>query len=160
MKILAIDPGFERVGLAIIEKGENNKHNLLFSCCFKTSKNLSFEERLFLIGKKIKEIIKKYKPESLAIEKLFLNINFKTFMGVAEARGVIIFCAKESGLSVYEYTPLQIKIAVTGYGRASKEMVTNMVRKLIKINSSSNSDDEMDAIAIGLTFLAYQKKIT
>lgn len=157
MRILSIDPGFERIGIAIIDQGDNHKHLLVFSCCFKTSNKLSFDQRLVLIGQKIKEVIKKYKPESLSIEKLFLNTNFKTFMGVAESRGVIVYCAKELGLTVFEYTPLQIKIAVTGYGRASKEMVISMVKKLILVSSGSNSDDELDAIAIGLTHLASQK---
>lgn len=158
MKILSIDPGFERVGIAVLEqKNKKEEQNLLYSNCFKTSAKLSFHERLLLIGNEVKNIIKKYKPEVLAIEKLYFTTNQKTAMGVSEARGVIIYCTKEFGLEVFEYTPPQIKIAVTGYGKSDKNMVMSMVPKLIKINKEINSDDELDAIAIGLTCFAHEK---
>ncbi|MFA7000191.1 MAG: crossover junction endodeoxyribonuclease RuvC [Candidatus Paceibacterota bacterium] len=157
MKILAIDPGFERVGIAVIEKTNEAKHLLVYSNCFKTSAKIPFHERLTLIGKELEKIIKKYKPEALAIEKLYFTTNQKTVMGVSEARGVIIYSASRNNLSIFEYTPPQIKVAVTGYGKASKEMVMSMVPKLINIDKSINSDDELDAIAIGLTLLACEK---
>ncbi|ETB64099.1 TPA: crossover junction endodeoxyribonuclease RuvC [Candidatus Nomurabacteria bacterium] len=158
MKILSVDPGFERVGIAIINKEKNKeKEELIYSDCFKTSAKISFHERLLLIGKEISRVIKEYKPESLAIEKLYFTTNQKTVMGVSEARGIIIYVAKENGLHTFEYTPPQIKIAVTGYGKSDKNMVMSMVPKLIKINKIITSDDELDAIAIGLTCFAHEK---
>jgi len=160
MKVLAIDPGFERVGIAIIEKTNAPKHLLVYSCCFKTSAKIPFPERLRNIGNEVEKVIKKYKPEFLAIEKLYFTTNQKTAMGVSEARGTIIYVASKNGLSIYEYTPPQIKVAVTGYGKASKQMLMSMVPKLIDIKKDINSDDELDAIAIGLTCLACEKLST
>ena len=130
MKILGIDPGFERLGVAVLEKPNKKsaitkshsetRERVLFSECFKTSANLEFSERLNLIGEEIKKIIKKYKPEVLSIETLFLTTNHKTVMRVAEARGVVIYEAARAGLKIFEASPPQIKIATTGYeiGRA------------------------------------------
>lgn len=157
MKIISIDPGYERIGIAVIEKTFLKKDVLVFSECFKTSAKIPFHERLTNIGNEVERVIKKYKPEALGIEKLYLTTNQKTVMGVSEARGVIIYTASRNNLSVYEYTPPQIKIAVTGYGKASKEMVMSMVPKLIDIDPKINSDDELDAVAIGLTLLACEK---
>ncbi len=154
MKILSIDPGFERIGIAIIEKTFLKKDILVYSTCFKTSAKIPFPERLKNIGNEIEKNIKKYKPEALAIEKLYFTTNQKTVMGVSEARGTIIYVAAKNNLAVYEYTPPQIKVAVTGYGKASKDMIMSMVPKLIDIKTTINSDDEMDAIAVGLTCLA------
>jgi len=157
MKILSIDPGFERVGIAVIEKTFLQKDILVYSECFKTSAKISFPERLKKIGNEVEKIIKKYKPEVLAIEKLYFTTNQKTAMGVSEARGAIVYIASKNGLLVYEYTPPQVKVAVTGYGKASKEMLMSMIPKLIDIKKGINSDDELDAIAIGLTCLACEK---
>jgi crossover junction endodeoxyribonuclease RuvC len=157
MKILSIDPGFERVGIAVIERDSNKKDNLIYSDCFKTSAKIPFHQRLTLIGDEVERIIKKYKPQALAIEKLYFTTNQKTVMGVSEARGVMIYSASRNGLEIFEYTPPQIKIAVTGYGKADKKMVINMVFKLIKIEKLTSSDDELDAIAIGITCLAHEK---
>ncbi|MES2930421.1 MAG: crossover junction endodeoxyribonuclease RuvC [Patescibacteria group bacterium] len=157
MKILSIDPGFERVGIAIIERTPKAKDTLSYSACFKTSAKIPFPERLALIGAEIERIIEKYEPRALGIEKLYFTTNQKTAMGVSEARGVIVYTAARNGLSIFEYTPGQIKTAVTGYGKADKAMVMSMVPKLIKMNAKTDSDDELDAIAIGLTCLACEK---
>jgi len=157
MRILSIDPGYERVGFAVIEK-QNNKEVVFYSDCFKTSTKDPLYKRLGNIGEEVKRVIKKYKPEALAIETLFFNTNQKTVMQVAEARGVIIGEAAHAGLSVYEYTPLQVKIAITGYGRAPKKQISSMVQKLVEIdNTKKMIDDEFDAIAIGLTHFAHTK---
>lgn len=156
-KILAIDPGYERIGIAILEKGIGKKESLVFSECFKTSSKLQLHDRLKNIGERVSEVIKKYNPEALSIEKLYFTTNQKTVMGVSEARGVILFVSKINNLNVFEYTPPQIKIAVTGYGKATKEMVMSMVPKLIEIEKTIKSDDELDAIAIGLTCFACEK---
>lgn len=157
MNILAIDPGFERIGIAIIKHEQKEKDVLVYSTCFKTSAKIPFNERLKAIGEEVEKIIKKYKPEVLAIEKLFFTTNQKTVMGVSEARGVIVYMASLFGLRVFEYTPPQIKVAVTGYGKADKNMVMSMVFKLIKMDTKTNSDDELDAISVGLTCLACEK---
>lgn len=157
MRILSIDPGFERVGIAILDKTNTGKHELVFSTCFKTSSKLNFHERLNLIGKEIESTIAQYKPQALSIEKLYFTTNQKTVMGVSEARGVIIYIAAKNGLKIFEYTPPQIKIAVTGYGKSTKEMVMSMVPKLINIEKKTSSDDELDAIAAGITCLACER---
>ncbi|MDD2935232.1 MAG: crossover junction endodeoxyribonuclease RuvC [Candidatus Pacebacteria bacterium] len=154
MKIISIDPGYERIGIAIIEKLEREKEVLIYSDCFKTSSKLSLNERFFLIGQEINKVIKEYEAEALAIETLFFTSNKKTVMGVSEARGVIMYQAMLNKIPVFEYTPLQIKIAVTGYGKSDKKQVTDMVTRLIKIEKEIKHDDEYDAIAVGLTHLA------
>ena len=156
MIILGIDPGFERLGIAVLEKNKGEKkEKVLFSECFKTSAKLEFPKRLFLIGKEIKNIIKKFKPEVLAIETLFLTTNQKTVMHVAEVRGVIIYEASLAGLKIFEASPPQIKIAITGYGKANKEQVMKMVKILVDIDNTKKSDDELDAIAVALTAFAH-----
>jgi crossover junction endodeoxyribonuclease RuvC len=160
MRILGIDPGFERLGIAILDpvvrerRGEKN-HQVIFSECFKTSSKLPFSERLFLIGEEVRKIIKKYQPEILAIETLFLNTNQKTVMRVAEARGVVVYEASRAKLKIFEATPLQIKIATTGYGRSDKNQIMKMVKILVEIEKDKTSDDELDAVAIALTAFAY-----
>lgn len=180
MRILGIDPGYERLGIAVLEKPHSTKasasrskpfdyaqgkEQVIFSECFKTSAKLEFFERLNLIGEEIRKIIKKYQPEILAIETLFLNTNHKTVMRVAEARGVIIYEASRAEMKIFEATPLQIKIATTGYGRANKEQMVKMVKILVDIDklktrdrAGQASDDELDAIAIALTAFAHLKK--
>lgn len=154
MKIISIDPGYEKVGIAIVEKNKSEKENLIFSECFQTSAKLSLPERLFLIGQEIDKLIKEYEAEAMAIEKLFFTTNQKTVMGVSEARGVIIYQAILNKIPVFEYTPLQIKIAITGYGRGNKKQVISMIHNLIKIDKKIKHDDEYDAIGTGLTHLA------
>ncbi|MFA5937295.1 MAG: crossover junction endodeoxyribonuclease RuvC [Candidatus Paceibacterota bacterium] len=166
MKILGIDPGFERIGIAILEKNKGDKQpfdktqgkeEVLYSMCFHTSAKLEFSKRLLLIGQEVKKIIKEYKPEVLAIETLFLTTNQKTVMHVAEARGVIIYEASICGLKIFEASPPQIKIATTGYGKANKEQVMKMVKILVDIDNTKKSDDELDAIAIAITAFAHNR---
>ena len=158
MKILGIDPGFERLGIAILKKNKGDKkERVLFSECFKTSPKLEFSERLVLLGQEIHKIIKKYKPEILAIETLFLTTNQKTVMHVAEVRGILIYEAKMAGIKIFEASPPQIKVATTGYGKADKAQINKMVKILVDVEKSISSDDELDAIAIALTGFAYIK---
>lgn len=156
-RILAIDPGYERIGVAVLEKDSSGKEVLLFSECFKTSSKIPHYERLTSIGKELDSVIKKYKPNIMSIEKLYFTTNQKTVMGVSEARGVMLFVGKTNNLKIFEYTPPEIKVAVTGYGKATKEMVMVMVPKLVKIEKTIKSDDELDAVAIGLTCFACEK---
>lgn len=156
MRILAIDPGYDRLGIAILEK-QNGKEVALFSSCVITDKKSPHSERLARIGSETKKVMVEWKPSVLAIETLFLFSNQKTAMKVAEARGVILYEAALAGLRVFEYTPLQIKIAVTGYGRSDKRQVTEMVQKLVVLPRKKRLDDEYDALAIGITCLAMEK---
>ena len=156
--VLGIDPGFERLGIAIISKTlGDKKETVIYSECFHTSAKLPFHERLTLLGEKVGTIIKKYKPTALAIEKLYFAANQKTAMNVAEARGVVVYEASKQGLQICEYTPLEIKVAITGYGKASKDMVMSMIPKLCNMEKQTASDDELDAVAIGLTAFAREK---
>lgn len=155
MRIIAVDPGYERLGIAVLDKKE--REELLFSECFKTSKILPFPERLELVGREIERIIQKFSPTELAIENLFIDNNQKTAMRVSETRGAILYQARLSGLSITEYTPLQIKLAVAGYGKATKPQMMSMVRKLIAGTENKFQDDEMDAIATGITHFAHTR---
>ncbi len=158
MKILSIDPGYERLGIAILEKEKKGaEEKYIFSETFQTDKQEDFIKRLFLLGKRIEEIIEEYKPKILSIEKLFFNTNQKTATNVAEVRGVIIFLALKNRMKVFQYTPLQIKVALTGNGRSDKKQVIYMVKQLIKLEKELKFDDEFDAIATGLTYFAIEK---
>jgi len=119
-------------------------------------RNLDFDKRLRLIGKEIERLIKLYKPDMLAAEKLYFNSNQKTAMMVSEVRGAVIYIAARKGIKVAEYTPQRVKMAITGYGRGSKEQVISMVPRLIDVEKHIAHDDEFDAIAIGLTCLAIE----
>lgn len=156
--ILAVDPGFDRMGLAIMKLGKD-KPKLLFSQCLETDAKKERADRLLSVGTTIKNVIEKWHPESLAIETLFFNANAKSAMGVAEARGIVIYEAMSAGIEIFEYSPQAIKIAVTGHGRADKIQVAMMVKKLVDLSekSSKRLDDEIDAIAVGITHLATHK---
>lgn len=158
--VLAIDPGFDRIGLAVM-KFERDKPKLLFSECFKTNAKKVRSERLLSIGQEIKSIVAKWKPKDLAIETLFFNTNTTSAIGVAEARGIIIYEAMQADMEVFEYSPQSIKIAVTGYGKADKIQMEMMIKRLINlpVKLSRRLDDEVDAIALGITHLATQKGI-
>lgn len=152
-RVLGIDPGYERLGIAVVEK-QNNKETVVYSECFHTQKNIFFHERLFLLGEKIRGVIEEYEPQALAIETLMFNTNQKTAINVAHARGVVLYEAAKEKLLVYEFTPLQIKIAITGYGRSDKRQMMEMMERLVKIGKKNAKDDEYDAIACALTCLA------
>jgi crossover junction endodeoxyribonuclease RuvC len=154
MRVLAIDPGYERMGVAILERPARGKDELLYSDCIKTSASLEFADRLTYLGRELSELIKKWRPDSVATEKLFFTTNQKTGIHIAEIRGMIIFITRTADLALYEYTPLEIKTAIAGYGKADKKQVATMVRALISLKKIPKYDDEYDAIAIGLTYLA------
>lgn len=156
MTTLSIDPGFERLGLAVIEKKQ--KEVLLFSECFQTSKKDSFPKRLLIIKNRLEEVIKKYKPDSISIETLFFSANTKTALAVSELRGVILVTAEQYTIPIFEYNPMQIKVAVTGNGKADKKAIIQILPKIIKIEKEIVFDDEFDAIAVGITHFAYNNK--
>lgn len=157
MRILAIDPGYERLGVAVIERVPGNKEQLLYSDCFRTSPKDPFETRLLAIGQEIERVIEQFQPKALAIENLFLSNNQKTAMRVAEVRGAIIYLATKYGLFTGEMTPLQIKLAITGDGKSTKDQMIKMINLLVKMHGKKALDDEYDAISAGLAFFALGK---
>lgn len=153
MKVIGIDPGYDRLGVAVMEK--NHSHgNLLFSSCLVTDRAQDFSLRLRAIGIALEEILTIHAPDALAIEHLYFNTNQKTAVHVAEVRGVVVYLACLHGCRVLEYTPQEIKVAVTGYGKSDKRQVTSMVMRLLPEAKKDALDDEYDAIAIALTALA------
>lgn len=153
-RILGIDPGYGRLGIAILDNEKNNP-KLVHSECFQTSEKLEHGDRLGLIAEKTREIIKKFKPARLAIETLIFSKNVKTALKVAEVRGVIMAEAANAGIETLEYHPNSIKIAITGYGKSDKKQIIFMIDKILQINKTGKKkiryDDEYDAIAIALT---------
>jgi crossover junction endodeoxyribonuclease RuvC len=143
-KALAIDPGYDRIGIALFE-GERLVHS---ECFVPDSKE--FSERLLKIHTHLVATMKKFKPDAVAIETLFMTRNQKTAIKVAEARGVAILAAAESGVPLFEYSPQAVKIAVTGSGNADKKGVIKMVDLILKLPAKKRLDDEYDAIALGL----------
>lgn len=157
MKMLGIDPGYDRLGISIVEKNiENHKETVVFSECFETDKKLNIPDRLHKVGERVQEILDQYSPDALSLETLFFNNNQKTAMAVSGARGIILYLAKKHGCLVYEYHPQEIKVAVTGYGKSDKTAVTAMVRQLVSNCPEKAKDDEYDAIAIAITGLAHE----
>lgn len=157
MRILSIDPGYERLGVAILDKEKGKKEVLVFSDCIKTSAKDIFEDRLTQIGLQVEQLIQEYKPEALSIENLFISNNQKTAMRVAEVRGTLIYICRKNGLQIKEFTPLQVKLSVTGDGKSSKDQMIKMVKLLVKDVKSGALDDEYDAIAVGLAYFAYSR---
>ena len=151
MIILGVDPGIARTGWGIIEKVKSSKLKVQSYGCIETQAGLPIERRLQIIREELVRIIKKYKPQALSVEELFFNTNAKTAMIVGQARGVVIVTAADLGLDVFSYTPLQVKAALTGYGRAEKDQMGKMVKILLGLDSIPKLDDTVDALACALT---------
>ena len=149
MRILGIDPGIALVGWGVIDAAGGAASVVDFGC-IKTTADTATEDRLAAVFSQLNEIIKKYRPEAMAVEELFWNTNQKTGIIVAEARGVILLAAKLNGVEIFEYTPLQVKQAVVGYGRAEKRQVISMVTALLKLREAPKPDDTADALAIAV----------
>lgn len=154
MRILGIDPGYDRVGIAIVED-----KNLIHSECFTTNPKDDFHTRLRQVGERLRYIIAEYKPERMAIESLFITKNQKTAMKVAEARGVISYEAALKDIPITEFTPPEIKVAVTGHGGSDKAQIIKMIPLLLKMQKKKALDDEYDAIAVALTCQAHGSHI-
>jgi crossover junction endodeoxyribonuclease RuvC len=150
MRILGIDPGIGRAGWGVIET-QNSKLKTQNFGCIETSMKTAPEKRLQEVYAAVSRIINEEKPNALAIEDLFFNSNAKTALVVGQARGVILLAAAQNNIPVTVYTPLQVKLAVTGYGRAEKGQVAKMVKALLKLTSMPKLDDTTDALAIALT---------
>ena len=149
MRILGIDPGYAIVGYGII-RYENNRFTILDFGAITTPAGMAFEERLKCIYEDLCYLFDKYKPDAMAIEKLFFNTNKKTAVDVAQARGVILLAAKMNGAECFEYTPLQVKQSVVGYGRAEKKQVQEMTRQILNLSAVPKPDDTADALAMAI----------
>jgi len=152
-RVLAFDPGYERLGVAVVER-EGSRETLIHSDCIRTPASLPFEDRLLMVGDAAEALIKEYAPSTVALEEIYFQKNEKTATKIAEVRGLLTYIARKAGLPVRHFTPQEVKIAVTGYGKSDKSAVTMMVAKLVSLPAKKRLDDEMDAIAIGLTCLA------
>lgn len=152
MRILAIDPGYDRLGIAVLE-GDASRPTLLWSDCVRPKKG-DGSERLAHISLAVTGAITEYFPDAVAIETLFFSVNKKTAFGVAEARGAILAAAGIASLPVMEYSPQQVKSAVTGHGGATKAAMARMIPLLLTLPKKKRLDDELDAIGIGITALA------
>lgn len=156
MRVLAVDPGYDRLGVAVMEK-INGKEHLIHSECILTDKKDTLPERIGELGSALEVLIKKYKPDQVAIETLFFNKNLKTAVAVAEARGVVIYLARKYKAEVREFGPQEIKVAVTGYGKSDKRAVMDMLMRLVPDLPKTALDDEYDAIAVAVTALAHHR---
>jgi len=154
MKVIAVDPGYDRLGVAVMELIDG-KEFLHYSGCIETNKELPLAQRLKGVGDGFQTLLTKYSPNTVAIETLFFNKNVKTAIGVAQARGIISYLAQVAGCDVFEFGPQEIKIAVTGNGASDKKSVIEMVHRLVPQAPQQALDDEYDAIAIGVTCLAH-----
>ncbi|MEK7068739.1 MAG: crossover junction endodeoxyribonuclease RuvC [Patescibacteria group bacterium] len=153
MRVLAFDPGYERLGTAVLDR-EKGKDVLRHSGCIQTSASLSFPERLKEIGAAAEQLMDEWQPQCVALEEVYFKNNAKTAMQVAEVRGVLTYLAAARGLPVHQYTPLEVKVAVTGHGGSDKAAIALMVPKLLPLPRGERLDDELDAIAVGITCLA------
>ena len=149
MRVLGIDPGYAIVGWGVVEYISNRFAPIGYGAVI-TEKDTPFEQRLVEIYESVFDICKRYQPEALSIEKLYYQHNQTTVIGVAEARGVILLAAAQCGVPIYEYTPMQVKQAVVGYGGADKHQVMEMTRRILKMEKVARPDDAADAIAIAL----------
>lgn len=158
MKILGIDPGTGIVGFGVIESA-GDRFNLIDGGVIRTSAKDSDSKRLKVIADELDGIIKQAKPEVMAIEKLFFAQNVTTAMSVSQARGVIMLCGENNNLPIFEYTPLQIKQSLTGYGKAEKHQVQEMVRTILRLKDVPKPDDCADALACAITYAMTYKVI-
>ena len=149
MIIIGIDPGYAITGYGIV-RSENHKLSVLEYGVISTRSTMPFEKRLLTISERLESLCAQYRPDSMAVEELFFSRNTTTAMGTAHARGVAILTGARAGIGIYEYTPMQVKLAVTGYGKADKKQVDYMVKLLLKINEEIRPDDAADALAVAI----------
>ena len=149
MRILGIDPGFAITGYSVIDY-VGNKFKLITAGAIETKAGISFPVRLNKIYEDLNTIIEEYKPEAMAVEELFFNNNIKTGINVAQARGIVLVVGYRNGVPIFEYTPLQVKQAVVGYGRAEKKQVQKMVQSILKVEKVPKLDDITDSMAIAI----------
>jgi len=149
MRILGIDPGYATIGFGLIEAERAQVHMVTYGA-ITTPAGLPLSRRLYQIGTDMEELIRQVKPDVIAVEELFFNTNITTGIAVAHGRGVILYAAERCGIPLFEYTPSQVKLAVTGYGKAEKHQVMDMTKRLLKLKSTPKPDDAADALALAL----------
>ena len=157
MIILGIDPGFAITGVGVIEY-KNNKFKVLDYGAITTDSGLKLSQRLLLLYNKLENVIIKHNPDVVAIEELFFNKNIKTALNVGHGRGVVLLAAAKNNKKIFEYTPLQVKQSVVGYGRAEKNQVQQMVKMILNLKSIPKPDDVADALAVAVC-CAHSNKI-
>ena len=149
MRILGIDPGFATIGFGLVEADRGQVHMVTYGA-ITTPAGLPLSRRLYQIGTDMEDLIGQLKPDVISIEELFFNTNITTGIAVAHGRGVILYAAEQCGIPLYEYTPSQVKMAVTGYGKAEKRQVMDMTRRLLKLPSVPRPDDAADALGLAI----------
>lgn len=152
MLVLGIDPGTATIGYALVRKNKNTFETICYGC-INTKPDRCDGDRLCILEKKLSEIVKKYNPDQASVEKIFFFKNVKTVIGVSQARGVIMATLAKLNIETHEYTPLQIKISVSGYGKAPKMQVQKMVKTLLNLKEIPKPDDAADALAIAICHL-------
>lgn len=157
MKVLGLDPGTAIVGYGLIEQKDDLTLRVVDFGCLLTSKEQEKNERLFELFRDLGKLLRKFKPDQVVLEELFFFKNFKTALAVAEARGGLILCAKNQGLPIFEYTPLEVKQALTSYGRAPKAQVQKMVKEVLNLKHEVKPDDAADALAVAWCHLQTAK---
>ena len=149
MRILGIDPGYATIGFGLVEAERAKVHMLTYGA-ITTPAGLPLSHRLYQIGTDMEDLIGQLKPDIISIEELFFNTNITTGIAVAHGRGVLLYAAEQCGIPLYEYTPSQVKAAVTGYGKAEKRQVMDMTRRLLNLKTVPRPDDAADALALAL----------
>lgn len=155
--VLGIDPGFGRLGFAVLV-GERGQTTITTFGCIETSAKQAHGERLAKVASEVAALVKRYQPMTVAIERLFFSKNVKTALQVAEARGVILLTLSQAGITPLEFSPQEVKLAATGDAKADKEQVQKMLKLMFKLKQPPKPDDAADAVAIALCGLAYQTK--
>lgn len=149
MVILGIDPGYAIVGFGVL-RSERGSHNLLACGAINTPAGIPLPKRLLQIATDLQELIQQFKPDAVAVERLYFGNNVTTGIGVAQARGVILMVLEHNGIPIFEYDPSQVKMAVVGYGKAEKHQVMDMTKRLLNLKAVPKPDDAADAVAIAL----------
>ena len=149
MVIFGIDPGYAIVGCGIV-RYERNDFSLMGCGAVTTDKDMPFNKRLTKIYDDITRLLEKFKPDAVSIERLYFNTNQKTAIDVAQARGVIVLAVEKAGIPIFEYTPLQVKQSIVGYGRAEKQQVQEMTRMFLHLDKIPKPDDAADALALAI----------
>lgn len=149
MRILGIDPGIATVGFGVVDS-ERGRQKFISCGVVTTPPGIPLSERLEQIYSDLGELIRSFAPDAVAVEELFFNTNITTGIAVAHGRGIILLAARHAGVPIFEYTPLQVKQAVVGYGRADKRQVIDMVKRILNMRAAPKPDDAADAVAIAL----------
>lgn len=149
MRVMGIDPGYAIVGYGVLDEGGGKVLPVTFGAVT-TEAHTRFEDRLQEVYGDMRQLLDAYKPDAMAIETLFFNTNTTTAVGVAEARGVILLAARQTGVDIYEYSPSQVKQGITGFGKATKSQIQEMTRRLLKLKAIPQPDDAADALAVAL----------